>query len=196
LSWRWLRPESNAEVGQQACPFFVGRRTPVWAFTILSRLATRIVHANPCKNTGKMTRMSDGRRASFVIPVVRDRRGQISGVIERAATGANDGTRARLGLQPVTLARNRPEFGASLDTAARTPVASRARIRRHLLYAPLEIKGDAEVHALSRCQMILTEASKLAQREFEEALDATGLTVSAVRDHLDAHPAMEWAPCY
>jgi len=26
-----------------------------------------------------MTRMSDGRRASFVIPVVQDRQGQISG---------------------------------------------------------------------------------------------------------------------
>ena len=34
-----------------------------------------------------------------------------------------------------------------------------------LLYAPLEIKGDAEVHALSRCQMILTEARKRAQAE-------------------------------
>ncbi|HVL57441.1 MAG TPA: hypothetical protein VM491_13120, partial [Burkholderiaceae bacterium] len=39
-----------------------------------------------------------------------------------------------------------------------------------LLYAPLEIKGDAEVHALSRCQMILTEAKKRAQREFDDAL--------------------------
>jgi len=44
--------------------------------------------------------MSDGRRASFVIPVVQDRRGQISGVIELAATGANDCTRGGLGLQP------------------------------------------------------------------------------------------------
>ncbi len=32
-----------------------------------------------------------------------------------------------------------------------------------LLYAPLEIKGDAEVHALSRCQMILTDAKKRAR---------------------------------
>ena len=39
-----------------------------------------------------------------------------------------------------------------------------------LLYAPLEIKGDAEVHALSRCQMILTEAKKRARSEFEEVL--------------------------
>ena len=43
-----------------------------------------------------------------------------------------------------------------------------------LLYAPLEIKGDAEVHALSRCQMILTEAKKRAQREFDEALERHG----------------------
>jgi predicted nucleotide-binding protein (sugar kinase/HSP70/actin superfamily) len=45
-----------------------------------------------------------------------------------------------------------------------------------LLYAPLEIKGDAEVHALSRCQMILTEAKKRAQREFEDVLERTGMT--------------------
>ena len=45
-----------------------------------------------------------------------------------------------------------------------------------LLYAPLEIKGDAEVHALSRCQMILTEAKKRAQREYEEVLERTGMT--------------------
>jgi len=44
-----------------------------------------------------------------------------------------------------------------------------------LLYAPLEIKGDAEVHALSRCQMILTEAKKRAQREYDEVMERTGL---------------------
>jgi predicted nucleotide-binding protein (sugar kinase/HSP70/actin superfamily) len=62
-----------------------------------------------------------------------------------------------------------------------------------LLYAPLEIKGDAEVHALSRCQMILTEAKKRAQREFEDALGRTGLTLDEVRAYLDAHPAMKRA---
>jgi len=57
-----------------------------------------------------------------------------------------------------------------------------------LLYAPLEIKGDAEVHALSRCQMILTEAKKRAQREVDETLDRTGLTAEKVRAYLDEHP--------
>jgi hypothetical protein len=41
-----------------------------------------------------------------------------------------------------------------------------------LLYAQLEIKGDAEVHALSRCQMTLTEEKKRAQQEYETALEA------------------------
>jgi predicted nucleotide-binding protein (sugar kinase/HSP70/actin superfamily) len=50
-----------------------------------------------------------------------------------------------------------------------------------LLYAPLEIKGDAEVHALSRCQMILTEARRRAQKEFEEVMARTGLSVDALR---------------
>jgi len=62
-----------------------------------------------------------------------------------------------------------------------------------LLYAPLEIKGDAEVHALSRCQMILTEAKKRAQCEFEETLEHTGLTVEQVRAYLDAYPEMKRA---
>src|SRR5204862_8364367 len=59
-----------------------------------------------------------------------------------------------------------------------------------LLYAPLEIKGDAEVHALSRCQMILTEAKKRAQHEFDEALQLTGLTLDEVRAYVDAHPEL------
>jgi len=45
-----------------------------------------------------------------------------------------------------------------------------------LLYAPLEIKGDAEVHALSRCQMILTEAKKRAQREYEDVMERIGMS--------------------
>jgi len=62
-----------------------------------------------------------------------------------------------------------------------------------LLYAPLEIKGDAEVHALSRCQMILTEAKKRAQREFDDALARTGLALDDVRDYVGAHPELSRA---
>jgi hypothetical protein len=62
-----------------------------------------------------------------------------------------------------------------------------------LLYAPLEIKGDAEVHALSRCQMILTEAKRRAQREFDDVLKLNGLTPERARELLDAHPEMKRA---
>ena len=87
-------------------------------------------------------------------------------------------------LSPYACMPNTMSVGAMAAVLGRYP---------DLLYAPLEIKGDAEVHALSRCQMILTEAKKRAHQEFDEALATTGLTVSAVRDHLDAHPEMKRA---
>ncbi len=62
-----------------------------------------------------------------------------------------------------------------------------------LLYAPIEIKGDAEVHALSRCQMILTEAKKRAQKEFEEVLERTGLTIEDIRNFEEEHPELKKA---
>jgi len=53
-----------------------------------------------------------------------------------------------------------------------------------LLYAPLEIKGDAEVHALSRCQMILTEAKKRAQKEYEEVLSRIGVAPERLQERI------------
>jgi predicted nucleotide-binding protein (sugar kinase/HSP70/actin superfamily) len=53
-----------------------------------------------------------------------------------------------------------------------------------LLYAPLEIKGDAEVHALSRCQMILTEAKKRAQKEYEQTMERIGLSVDQLKERV------------
>lgn len=62
-----------------------------------------------------------------------------------------------------------------------------------LLYAPIEVKGDAEVHALSRCQMILTEAKKRAVREYVEAMQRSGLTPEDAKELLDANPHMKRA---
>jgi predicted nucleotide-binding protein (sugar kinase/HSP70/actin superfamily) len=62
-----------------------------------------------------------------------------------------------------------------------------------LLYAPIEIKGDAEVHALSRCQMILTEAKKRSQAEFVEAMAKTGLTLEQLRQIEEKHPKVKKA---
>jgi len=62
-----------------------------------------------------------------------------------------------------------------------------------LLYAPIEVKGDAEVHALSRCQMILTEARKRAVKEYVAAMEQTGLTPDDASKLLDAAPHMKRA---
>ena len=62
-----------------------------------------------------------------------------------------------------------------------------------LLYAPIEIKGDAEVHALSRCQMVLTEAKKRAQREYESVLERTGFTTQALRAAVERRPELRRA---
>src|SRR5947207_13701422 len=62
-----------------------------------------------------------------------------------------------------------------------------------LLYAPIEVKGDAEIHALSRCQMILTEARQRARQEFDEALIATGMSLADLRRREKRHPAVRRA---
>ncbi|MFN3477384.1 MAG: hypothetical protein ACK4Z6_07545, partial [Candidatus Methylomirabilales bacterium] len=87
-------------------------------------------------------------------------------------------------LSPYSCMPNTMSMGAMAGVLGKYP---------DLLYAPLEIKGDAEVHALSRCQMVLTEARKRAQREFEEVLDRTGLTPEEARAYLDAHREMRKA---
>jgi predicted nucleotide-binding protein (sugar kinase/HSP70/actin superfamily) len=62
-----------------------------------------------------------------------------------------------------------------------------------LLYAPIEIKGDAEVHALSRCQMVLTEAKKRAVREFESVLERIGMTESELAAAVAERPELSRA---
>src|SRR5215471_997597 len=87
-------------------------------------------------------------------------------------------------LSPYSCMPNTMSIGAMAGVIGKYP---------EILYAPLEIKGDAEVHALSRCQMILTEAKKRAQREYDEALSRTKLTEPEVREYLQAHPEMRKA---
>ena len=87
-------------------------------------------------------------------------------------------------LSPYACMPNTMSVGAMAGVIAKHP---------DLLYAPLEIKGDAEVHALSRCQMILTEAKKRARSEFEDVLSKTGLTLEAARTRLDRKVKMKKA---
>ena len=68
--------------------------------------------------------MSQGRRASFVVRIVQDRRTEVSGVIERVATGAKEAFRGVEAIGPVIMAMLRdassvPPAG-SLTTAPRS----------------------------------------------------------------------------
>jgi len=87
-------------------------------------------------------------------------------------------------LSPYSCMPNTMSVGAMANVIGRYP---------ELLYAPLEIKGDAEVHALSRCQMILTEAKKRAQREYEQVLERTGFTEATLREAIEARPELKRA---
>lgn len=82
-------------------------------------------------------------------------------------------------LSPYSCMPNTMSIGSMANVLGRYP---------DMLYAPIEVKGDAEIHALSRCQMILTEAKKRAQREFEEVMEKTGLTTETIRQYEDRHP--------
>jgi hypothetical protein len=87
-------------------------------------------------------------------------------------------------LSPYSCMPNTMSVGAMANVTGKYP---------DLLYAPIEVKGDAEVHALSRCQMILTEAKRRAQKEFEEVMEKTGLTLEAIRKYEERHPEVRRA---
>lgn len=87
-------------------------------------------------------------------------------------------------LSPYSCMPNTMSIGAMAGVIGKYP---------DLLYAPLEIKGDAEMHALSRCQMILTEAKKRAQKEFEQTLERVGLNEHQLRERLDTRPDLKRA---
>jgi len=87
-------------------------------------------------------------------------------------------------LSPYACMPNTMSVGAMAAVTGRYP---------DLLYAPLEMKGDAEVHALSRCQMILTEAKRRAQREFEEVLARSRLQPGQLAAALERHAELRRA---
>jgi predicted nucleotide-binding protein (sugar kinase/HSP70/actin superfamily) len=87
-------------------------------------------------------------------------------------------------LSPYGCMPNTMSIGAMAGALGRHP---------DLLYAPIEVKGDAEVHALSRCQMILTEAKKRAVAEYIAVMEQTGLTPDDAKQMLDRAPRMKSA---
>jgi predicted nucleotide-binding protein (sugar kinase/HSP70/actin superfamily) len=87
-------------------------------------------------------------------------------------------------LSPYGCMPNTMSVGAMSNVLGRHP---------DLLYAPIEVKGDAEVHALSRCQMVLSEAKKRAQEEMAEAEARAGLSLEAARRRVQGRPELRRA---
>lgn len=87
-------------------------------------------------------------------------------------------------LSPYSCMPNTMSVGAMANVLGKYP---------DLLYAAIEVKGDAEIQALSRCQMILAEAKKKAQIEYQDALARTSLNSQKIQAYLDVHPEMKKA---
>jgi predicted nucleotide-binding protein (sugar kinase/HSP70/actin superfamily) len=62
-----------------------------------------------------------------------------------------------------------------------------------LLYAPIQVKGGSEAQSFSPCHMVLTEAKKRANAEFEASMKKTGLTVESIREFEERHPELQRA---
>lgn len=70
-----------------------------------------------------------------------------------------------------------------------------AIVARHpdALFLSIETGDDGEINALSRVQMIIWEAARRAQEEFDRELAQTGYTLEQVRAYIESHPEMECA---
>ncbi|MGE5646385.1 MAG: activator of (R)-2-hydroxyglutaryl-CoA dehydratase [Acidobacteriota bacterium] len=62
---------------------------------------------------------------------------------------------------------------------------------RDMIYIPIETSGEGEINAHSRVQMALGEAKARAKREFQEALEKTGLTLEQCRAYVEEHPELK-----
>jgi len=71
--------------------------------------------------------MGQGKRASFVVRAVRDRRGRVSGVIERVATGAKEAFTGMEAIGRVITEMLQRERSSPEASSGPTPRAQKAR---------------------------------------------------------------------
>jgi predicted nucleotide-binding protein (sugar kinase/HSP70/actin superfamily) len=82
-------------------------------------------------------------------------------------------------------------FGCMPSTQSDGAQAAVVSHYRDIIYLPVETSGEGEINAHSRVQMALGEAKNKAKLEFQQALEATGLTLEECRAFIDAHPEMK-----
>lgn len=81
-------------------------------------------------------------------------------------------------------------FGCMPSTQSDGAQAAVVAHYRDMIYLPIETSGEGEINAHSRVQMALGEAKVRARREFEEALEATRLTLEDCHAFVAEHPEL------
>ncbi|MCC7495951.1 MAG: hypothetical protein IT160_00150 [Bryobacterales bacterium] len=79
-------------------------------------------------------------------------------------------------------------FGCMPSTQSDGAQAAVVSHYKDIIYIPIETSGEGEINAHSRVQMALGEAKNKAKREFQEALEHTGLTLDECQAWVEAHP--------
>jgi len=79
-------------------------------------------------------------------------------------------------------------FGCMPSTQSDGAQAAVVSHSKAIIYIPIETSGEGEINAHSRVQMALGEAKNKAKREFQEALEYTGLTLDECQAWVEAHP--------
>jgi predicted nucleotide-binding protein (sugar kinase/HSP70/actin superfamily) len=84
-------------------------------------------------------------------------------------------------------------FGCMPSTQSDGVMASVAAKCPGLLFLAVETSGEGEINALSRVQMALGDARRRAREEFDEAVSATGRSLTDIRAWVARHPEVRGA---
>jgi predicted nucleotide-binding protein (sugar kinase/HSP70/actin superfamily) len=82
-------------------------------------------------------------------------------------------------------------FGCMPSTQSDGAQAAVVSQYKEMIYLPIETSGEGEINAHSRVQMALGEAKAKAKREFQKALDDTGLSLDECYAYVEAHPQLK-----
>jgi predicted nucleotide-binding protein (sugar kinase/HSP70/actin superfamily) len=82
-------------------------------------------------------------------------------------------------------------FGCMPSTQSDGAQAAVVGHYKDMIFLPIETSGEGEINAHSRVQMALGEAKARAKREFQQALEATGLSLEDCYAYVEEHPELK-----